>query len=275
MRSHASICAVLVFAAPLFSGNSSFERAARRILVDGLHDGDPNTRKQAALAFGFVGQREGAVALLQPMLSDSDVQVRVAAIGSLADLNDAAAVGALEKSLEDPVPEVEFAAAKALWRFKNSLGKEALLAVLEGQKQARSNPFRREFRKIMRSFSTPKGTLLLAFNYGVGFLPLPGIGEGYTALQELFWEKGFSPRASVALLLAKDTDSAIRQALIDALSDHDWSVRAASVQAIALRNKPDLRSTITPLFSEKNSRVRYRAAAAYLRLSEISERLMH
>ena len=182
------------------------------------------------------------------------MQVRVAAIGSLADLNDPTIVPALERALEDPVPEVEFAAAKALWIFKTSRGKEALLAVLEGQKRARSNPFRREFRKLRRSFTTPKGTMLLAFNYGIGFVPVPGVGAGYAALEELLFGKGFSPRASVAILLAKDTDPTSRQALIDALTDDDWSVRAAAAQAIALRNEPNLRSHIIPLiFRRKQS----------------------
>src|SRR5581483_4147505 len=174
------LVAALVFTCPLSGRNDSTVQAARSTLMDGLHDRDPKTRKQAVLAIGLIARGEGAVAFVQPMLSDSDVQVRIAAIGSLADLGDPATVPSLETALEkDPVPEVEFAAAKALWLFHNSQGKEALLAVLAGREQARSNPFRREFRKLMRSFSTPKGTMLLAFNYGVGFLPVPGIGAGY------------------------------------------------------------------------------------------------
>lgn len=151
------------------------------------------------------------------------------------------------------MPEVEFAAAKALWLLKNSRGKEALLAVLEGKQRARSNAFRREFRKLKRSFSTPKGTMFLAFNYAIGFLPVPGVGVGYAALEELFGEKGFSSRASVAILLAKNSDPATRQALIDALTDRDWSVRAGAVQAIAMRNQPDLQSRVVPLFSDRTT----------------------
>ncbi len=265
-------CALLCVALLLGGVTESTEHLAHNLLVDGLHDRNPNRRKQAALALGLMGPREGASRLLLPLLSDQDVEVRIAAIGSLVDLHDSGAVPELKKSLQDPVPEVEFAAAKALWTFKNELGTEALLAVLEGHREARSNFMRRQFREMRRSFSTPKGTLELALNYGIGFVPLPGIGEGYAALEDLIWEKGFSPRASVALLLAKNKDPATPRALVDALSDRDWSVRAAAAQAIGLRNQPELRPSLVALLSDGNTRVRYRAAAAYLRLGEIASR---
>jgi HEAT repeat protein len=266
-------CCALVAVASLFGAvGQSTDQFAHNLLVNGLHDRDPNRRKEAALALGLMGPREEASHLLLPLLSDQDVQVRIAAIGSLVDLHDSGAVPELKKSLQDPVPEVEFAAAKALWTFKNELGTEALLAILEGRRQARSNFMRREFREIRRSFSTPKGSLELALNYGIGFVPFPGIGAGYAALEDLIWQKGFSPRASVALLLAKDKNPATSRALVDALSDGDWSVRAAAAQAIGLRNEPEMRRHLVPLLSDRNSRVRYRAAAAYLRLGEIASR---
>lgn len=264
----ASLCAGLLIGGV----TESTEQLAHNLLADGLHHRDPQRREQAALALGLVGPREEASRMLLPLLSDQDVKVRIAAIGSLVDLHDSGAVPELKKSLQDPVPEVEFAAAKALWTFKNPLGTEALLAVLEGRREARSNFMRRQFREMKRSFSTSKGTLELALNYGIGFVPLPGIGAGYAAFEDLIWEKGFSPRASVALLLAKDKDPATPRALVDALSDHDWSVRAAAAQAIGLRNEPELRPHLVALLSDRNTRVRYRAAAAYIRLGEIAGR---
>ncbi len=72
----------------------------------------------------------------------------------------------------------------------------------------------------MRAFSSPKGAILFALNQGIGFVPLPGVGEGFSALQALFFESDFSPRASVAIRLAQDKDSETRAALIDALSDN-------------------------------------------------------
>ena len=58
-------------------------------------------------------------------------------------------------------------------------------------------------------------------------------------------------------------------ALQDALTDKDWSVRAAAVHAIALRNNPALEKDLLPLFEDKKEAVRVRAAAGYLRLESI------
>ena len=49
----------------------------------------------------------------------------------------------------------------------------------------------------------------------------------------------------------------------------DWSVRAAAVHAIALRNDPALESSLVPLLEDKKEAVRVRAAAGYLRLESI------
>jgi HEAT repeat protein len=49
------------------------------------------------------------------MLQDRDVEVRRAVVASLADVKSQSATTALRKALDDAVPEVSFAAAKALW----------------------------------------------------------------------------------------------------------------------------------------------------------------
>lgn len=59
------------------------------------------------------------------------------------------------------------------------------------------------------------------------------------------------------------------RALRDALTDSDWSVRAAAVHAIALRNDPALEGDLIPLLDDKKEAVRVRAAAGYLRLEGI------
>ena len=58
-------------------------------------------------------------------------------------------------------------------------------------------------------------------------------------------------------------------ALEDALADANWSVRAAAVHAIALRNDPKLENDLVPLLADKKEAVRVRAAASYLRLEAI------
>ena len=77
----------------------------------------------------------------------------------------------------------------------------------------------------------------------------------------------FSGRAAAALMLATEKDQATLEGLRDALSDTDWSVRAAAVHSLALRRDPRLRTDLTPLLDDPNEAVRLRAAAACLRLA--------
>ena len=78
-----------------------------------------------------------------------------------------------------------------------------------------------------------------------------------------------SGRATAALLLGKDKDPATVAALKDALYDKDWSVRAAAVHSLALRNDPSMKKDLMPILLDDKEEVRLRAAAAILRLSSI------
>jgi HEAT repeat protein len=78
-------------------------------------------------------------------------------------------------------------------------------------------------------------------------------------------------RALAATILAREKDEATLAALREALSDKDWSVRAAAVHSLALSNQPELRSDLVALLDDKKEAVRYRAAAAYLRLELLSQ----
>jgi HEAT repeat protein len=71
------------------------------------------------------------------------------------------------------------------------------------------------------------------------------------------------------LLLGQDKDQQTLAALRDALTDKDWSVRAAAVHSIALRNDSSLQKDIVPLLEDNKEPVRLRAAAGYLRLQAI------
>jgi HEAT repeat protein len=116
---------------------------------------------------------------------------------------------------------------------------------------------------------TPQTLFLFAVKEGSAFAPVPGLGAGISSVQGLLSDPGVSGRAATALLLSADKSPEVLQALRDALADSDWSVRAASVHAIALRNDPALIGDLIPLLDDKKEAVRDRAAAAYLRLETI------
>jgi HEAT repeat protein len=189
-------------------------------------------------------------------------------VEGLQDIRTKPAIAALHTALSDSTPEVSFA-AKALWALNDPAGKQALLAVLEGDNKTASGFFSKEKRQALRMMHTPRTTILYAVRQGVGFAPVPGLGLGISSLQQILTDPGVSGRATAALLLGKDKDKATMDALKDALIDKDFRVRAAAVHVLALRNDPALRADLEPLINDDKEEVRLRAAAALLRLSAI------
>ena len=88
-------------------------------------------------------------------------------------------------------------------------------------------------------------------------------------MQGILSDPSVSGRATAALLLSVDKEPEVLQALQDALTDKDWSVRAAAVHAMALRNDPALEADLVPLLEDRKEAVRVRAAAGCLRLEGI------
>jgi HEAT repeat protein len=250
------------------SGQTAAQNADK-ILNQALLEKNPDKRKEVVIALSLGGAKSRVFSLLEEALDDEDVQVRLAACASLAALQDKQSIPMLEKALKDDVPEVSFAAAQALWQLDHPAGKEVLMAVLAGEKKTSSGYITKQKRDAMRMMKNPGGLFKFAVKRGIGFAPIPGLGTGIASMESLMKDSGISGRALAALLLSRDTDAASLEVLRDALSDKDSSVRAAAVHSIALRNQPEVRKDLIPLFDDKKDTVRYRAAAAYLRLETI------
>jgi HEAT repeat protein len=242
------------------------------ILQEGLTDSNPDTRKQAIVALSLLGAREAFLSNLEAALADSDVEVRLAAVASLAELKSQRATTALHVALGDSVPEVRFAAAKMLQARHDPAGEQALMEILEGQSKPASNALSKQKRDAMRVVHTPRALLMLALRYGVGFVPVPGLGQGIASMEALLTDPGVSGRAAAAIMLAGTNTTASADALKNALSDKDWRVRAAAVHALTLRNDPALASNVVTLLDDDSRAVRLRAAAACLRLSSSRSR---
>jgi HEAT repeat protein len=247
---------------------SNLDRA-HSILEDSLRDKNPDSRKHAVQALGLVSARGPYLSELEAMLDDKDVQVKLATITSLVDLKSGRTVPALRKALDSDVPEVSFAAAKALWRLHEPRGREALVSVLSGDTKTSSGFITKQKRDALRMLHTPRTMFLFALQQGANFAPFPGVGAGVSSLEGILSDPSVSGRAATALLLSTDRDPDVLQALRDALTDKDWSVRAAAVHAIATRNDPALKPDLLPLLDDKKEAVRDRAAAGYLRLESI------
>jgi HEAT repeat protein len=251
------------------AAGSTHDRA-RYLLENSLKDKNPDVRKHAVQSLGLVSPTEPYVSQLEAMLDDKDVQVRVATIASLVDLNGDRTMPALRRALDSDVPEVSFAAAKELWTLNDSSGREALVAVLSGDTKTSSGFITKQKRDALRMFHTPQTLFVFALKQGAAFAPGPGLGAGISSVQGILSDPGVSGRAATGLLLSVDKSPEILGALEDALADSDWSVRAAAVHAIAVRNDPALKADLVPLLDDKKEAVRVRAAAGYLRLEAIS-----
>ena len=266
------ILIVSMAAALATSGWSATDAECIEILQHALDAGNPETRQQAVVALSLSSGRGPLFNQLERMLEDKDVGVRQAVVASLADVKSASATAALHKALEDAVPEVSFAAAKALWARRDPDGRAALLAVLSKESKSSSNFFSKQKRQALRMMHTPRTTFLFAVQQGAGFVPVPGLSGGVASMQAILASSAVPGRASAALMLGADRDPATIDALRDALTDSDSSVRAAAVHCMSLRNDPALKKELEPLLADDKEPVRLRAAAGYLRLSAIEAR---
>lgn len=143
-----------------------------------------------------------------------------------------------------------------------------LLSIVEKEEKAQSNPLRVKFRNLVRRTKTPRSAFFLAVEQGTGFIPVPGIGEGVSAMSAMLNDEGFSARATALLLLAADSSPDVRMAMEQAFTDEDWSLRASAVQLVASRpENVRWRNRLIPLMDDANKKVRFRAAAVYLRIT--------
>jgi HEAT repeat protein len=241
------------------------EAQCRGILQQALEDKNPDTRKQAVLALSLLGTQ--FLTPLKGMLHDEDVEVRLAAVASVTEVKSPQALAALREALDDEVPEVSFAAAKALWGVRDDAGRQALLAILGGETKTASNFLSKRKREALRTVRSRRALLLFAMHRSIGFAPVPYLGVGVASMQALLNDPSISGRATAALMLAHERDQATLDGLRDALTDKDWSVRAAAVHALAMRRAPRLKNDLAPLLEDQNQAVRLRAAAGYLAAS--------
>jgi len=245
----------------------------RSILDDAAHDRNPDGRKGAAEALSLVGVRDNALVSLASMLDDHDVPVRIAVVVTLGDFKDNRTIPLLKKALQDPVPEVDFAAAKVLYQLHDPDGVQFLLDVVSKESKASSSYLSKEKRSALRMLHTPTQLFTTIAITAAGFAPVPGLGFGLSSAQGILSAPDSSARAASLLLIGTSHDPALPDAVESALTDKEWSVRAAAAHLIALHPFPQFREDLIPLLDDNKDAVRVRAAAAYIRLQHNAKAL--
>jgi HEAT repeat protein len=245
---------------------------ARAILKEGFDSRDYEVRMQAITAASMVGRNEALLTRLADSLHDKNVDVRLATVHALADLHSRRSEAWLRQALqEDKTPEVSFAAAKLLAGLQDPAGTSALMEVYDGKRKTSSNILRKQERSTFEEFHSLPSAMTFVIGKGIGYVPVPGAGEGFTAITMLLKDPKVSDRANALLILCRIKNLESQNLLRKALQDDDWSVRAMAAQMIAHTAQTDLRDSLPPLFKDDNHKVRFRAAGAYLHLLLIAK----
>ena len=141
MKSRSVLLVIATFLCPGVRAADDLSEKADALLNDALTHRNPDTRKHAIVALSLAASRAPYLSRLIGMLHDKDAEVRLAAVSCLSEVKTTAVAAELRKTLEDDVPEVSFAAAKALWTQRDPAGKLALMAVLTRERQRRPRVF--------------------------------------------------------------------------------------------------------------------------------------
>jgi hypothetical protein len=168
----------------------------------------------------------------------------------------------LTEALSDKDPVVVLSAAHSLLLLHDHRAYDVYYAVLTGQRKAGRGLIAQQRAKL----DDPKKLAVFGVETGLGFVPFGGIGV--TAYRLISKNGSDEIRAAAAEVLAKDPDPESRSALIDALADHSYFVRIASLKAIAMRDDPKLLKTIEPSMDDEKDTVQYVAAAAVIHLAD-------
>lgn len=242
------------------------QHQAWRILQSGAADKSPEVRMIAVAKLGLVLHDPMAAAIAEKALEDEVPEVRAAGARALGNMLYAPSIPKLRKALADEDSSVVIAAAHALVQFKDPAGFELYYSILTGERKDGQGFLSRELDILKDPTELAKFTL----EEGIGFLPYGGYG--LSAIQ--FIRQGerdeSDAKAVAARVLAYDPDPQSGKALVRAVSDKSWVVREAALEAIAKRADPSLLGDIRAAMSDKYDHVRFTAAAAVIRLTDVS-----
>jgi HEAT repeat protein len=257
----------------LVFGRSGFAQVPKdlswQVLSNGVRDKNAATRAIAVRSLGLVRGDKAAEKQALESLKDSTEEVRVSAATSLGEMNAKDSIPSLKEALKDTSVRVILAAANSLRSLGDPSAYLVYYAVLTGERKSGEGLLAEQ----KKALSDPKKMAQLGFEQGIGFVPFASLGLGAI--------KAFTPgddspvRAAAALALATDPDPKSGEALLRAVQDKSWIVRAAALESIARRNDPALIPEIIDALNDARPEVKYTAAAAIYHLSILTAPKVH
>jgi HEAT repeat protein len=262
------LSAIAVAQQPAASAGSLKEQAWT-VLNAGQSENDVNKRTTAVQVLGLLPDDPQAREAALHALKDPKPEVRAAAAQALGDMKDKSATPQLTEIITtDNDAGVIMAAAHSLIGLGDVKGYNVYYAILTGERKSGTG-LMDEQKKMLND---PKKMAQFGFEQGIGFIPFAGMG--YNAFKMLTKDNTSPVLAAAALTLAKDPDPKSGQALADVSANNkSWIVRAAALNAIALRGETSLLPAAEAQLGDATEQVRYSAAAAVIRLTDLKEQV--
>ena len=236
---------------------------AWQLLEAGVNSDKPGERTIAVHALGLIRNNSHARYLAERGLDDEKPEVRSAAAEALGRIGMKTSIPKLKQMLDDKDNKVVLSAAQALIALNNEDGYQVYYEILTGERKSGGGLIASQEAML----KDPKRLFDLGFHEGLGFVPFGGIS--YEAFKTITKDDVTPLRAAAAKKLAQDPDPDSTKALIKAAGDKQWLVRAAALEALALRGDGSGSKTAALYLYDDRDEVRYTAAGAVLRLSKV------
>jgi HEAT repeat protein len=265
MRSSLWYCFFLLV--PAVPAHAQPDVSAWEVLKRGLNDPKSfDRRRQAITAIGSIGLTPEAIKQVEHGLQDSDPLVRQTAAAELEQMKSTASIPALKAALENPMGEVEFTAARALWDLGDHSGEGVLQDVLLRQLKSSEGFIQGAMRDAKRKLHDPKSMATMGLNEAGGVLLGP-FSMGLVAAEDFMRDAGAPGRALAAALLAQHCDEKNVQLLERTLKeDKNPSVRAAAAKGLGACGNPDEIPRLEPYLADSHDVLRLMSAAMIVKL---------
>lgn len=183
-------------------------------------------------------------------------------------MEDKNMIPVLRQALDDPAPEVNFAAAVSLWKMHDLSGINVLYGVLTGERKASDTLVKSEMHEANKDMHDPATLAKIGAKQGAYALLGPfGIGLDAARLM-MKSNNANSARVLTVTLLSDDHSEETKKGFIAALGDKNYFVRAASARALGKFHGKDVTDALLAAFDDNKPSVRYMAAASYIRSSQ-------
>ena len=229
-------------------------------LADRKHS---DVRIQALAALGLLGGNPRSLKLIIDTFADPDVDLRTAAVLAAGQTRSPLVTTDLRRMLDDKEPQVDFAAATALWKMNDRSGEDVLIAVVDGDRRTGAGLVGGTMHTMDRDLHNPGELARLGAMQGASMLLGP-FGFGIAAIEYMRKNGGDAARVSAVEEIAENHTAPIRARLIAALGDRDVAVRTAAAKALASYHEPEVAPALANDFEDAKAPVRLTSAASYL-----------